>query len=290
MNTGRALNTSPPTQSYEGERLSPGRATHPQWRSFPVAPESVSEARRFAEDVLAEVAGFDADHVDDVVLVVSELITNATREVAASNPRRSGESPVRLGIVVHPRWTHLYAVDTAPALPRETHKDPLASSGRGIPIIKSLAAVTWIEQAGQSKTIHVVVTRADAELTPEDRQALDPRTSQGPGEGSLLRPREVAALFGVRPTTIARWAREGRLAPLRTPGGHRRYRRADLPVPGDDGPNEEEEAVARDAVRLYEQGWNIRQVADRFGFGYGAMRRILGSRTTLRARGGRPPA
>jgi excisionase family DNA binding protein len=39
----------------------------------------------------------------------------------------------------------------------------------------------------------------------------------------LLRPREVAALLGVRPATIARWAREGRLAPLRTPGGHRRY-------------------------------------------------------------------
>ncbi|GAB2804431.1 hypothetical protein GCM10027176_06730 [Actinoallomurus bryophytorum] len=42
----------------------------------------------------------------------------------------------------------------------------------------------------------------------------------------LLRPREVAAIFGVRTPTIARWAREGRLTPLRTPGGHRRYSRA----------------------------------------------------------------
>jgi excisionase family DNA binding protein len=42
----------------------------------------------------------------------------------------------------------------------------------------------------------------------------------------LMRPREVAEIFGVRTTTIARWAREGRLTPLRTPGGHRRYRRA----------------------------------------------------------------
>ena len=42
----------------------------------------------------------------------------------------------------------------------------------------------------------------------------------------LLRPREVAALFGVHPATIARWAREGRLTPIRTPGGHRRYPRA----------------------------------------------------------------
>lgn len=42
----------------------------------------------------------------------------------------------------------------------------------------------------------------------------------------LLRPREVAAIFGVRTSTLARWARDGRLTPLRTPGGHRRYSRA----------------------------------------------------------------
>jgi excisionase family DNA binding protein len=42
----------------------------------------------------------------------------------------------------------------------------------------------------------------------------------------LLRPREVAAIFGVRTATLARWARDGRLTPLRTPGGHRRYSRA----------------------------------------------------------------
>jgi excisionase family DNA binding protein len=44
----------------------------------------------------------------------------------------------------------------------------------------------------------------------------------------LLRPREVATVFGVRVSTIARWAREGRLSAVFTPGGHRRYRRADL--------------------------------------------------------------
>jgi excisionase family DNA binding protein len=37
----------------------------------------------------------------------------------------------------------------------------------------------------------------------------------------LLTPREVAEIFGVRTTTIARWARAGKLAPLRTPGGRR---------------------------------------------------------------------
>jgi excisionase family DNA binding protein len=46
-----------------------------------------------------------------------------------------------------------------------------------------------------------------------------------PEHDQLLRPREVAEIFGVRTTTIARWAREGGLTPLHTPGGHRRYSR-----------------------------------------------------------------
>lgn len=39
----------------------------------------------------------------------------------------------------------------------------------------------------------------------------------------LLMPHEVAAIFGVHPKTIARWANHGRLDPVRTLGGHRRY-------------------------------------------------------------------
>ncbi len=34
---------------------------------------------------------------------------------------------------------------------------------------------------------------------------------------------EVAAMFGVDPRTVTRWAKTGRLASVRTLGGHRRY-------------------------------------------------------------------
>ena len=44
----------------------------------------------------------------------------------------------------------------------------------------------------------------------------------------LMVPSEVAALFGVDPKTVTRWARSGRLASIKTPGGHRRYRRVDV--------------------------------------------------------------
>jgi excisionase family DNA binding protein len=53
---------------------------------------------------------------------------------------------------------------------------------------------------------------------------VTPMPEEFPDTDALLTPREVAELFGVRTTTIVRWAREGTLTPLRTPGGHRRYR------------------------------------------------------------------
>ena len=37
---------------------------------------------------------------------------------------------------------------------------------------------------------------------------------------TLLRPGEVAAIFGVNAKTVARWARDGLIRSLRTPGGH----------------------------------------------------------------------
>jgi excisionase family DNA binding protein len=106
-------------------------------------------------------------------------------------------------------------------------------------------------------------------------------------DNDLLTPREVAEIFGVRTTTIARWARQGRLNPLRTPGGHRRYSREEISgvLEEDTEPGQEERLIAEDAVRLYDQGWSIRQVAERFDCSYGAMRRLLRKHIVLRNRG-----
>ncbi len=45
---------------------------------------------------------------------------------------------------------------------------------------------------------------------------------------ALLTPGEVATLFGVDPTTVSNWAKSGKLQSLRTLGGHRRFRAADV--------------------------------------------------------------
>lgn len=50
---------------------------------------------------------------------------------------------------------------------------------------------------------------------------------EGSGDG-LLTPAEVAALFRVDPKTVTRWATAGKLTSLRTLGGHRRYRAAEV--------------------------------------------------------------
>ncbi|MEU0242151.1 BldC family transcriptional regulator [Nocardiopsis sp. NPDC006198] len=44
----------------------------------------------------------------------------------------------------------------------------------------------------------------------------------------LLTPAEVARLFRVDPKTVTRWAAAGRLSSVRTPGGHRRFREAEV--------------------------------------------------------------
>ncbi|GLY86777.1 MerR family DNA-binding transcriptional regulator [Actinoallomurus iriomotensis] len=94
-------------------------------------------------------------------------------------------------------------------------------------------------------------------------------------------------LLGVRTTTIARWARDGLIKPaVRTPGGHRRYRRGEVVALRDAGVVERQ-GFERDAARLYDQGWPIRRVAQEFGVSYGLMRRILRKQAALRDRGGK---
>lgn len=48
-------------------------------------------------------------------------------------------------------------------------------------------------------------------------------------EHAAIRTSEVAQLLGVGPSSVKRWADLGYLGtPIRTPGGHRRYRARDV--------------------------------------------------------------
>ena len=54
---------------------------------------------------------------------------------------------------------------------------------------------------------------------------MDTRTTE---VEKLLTPAEVASLFRVDPKTVTRWAKAGKLNSIRTLGGHRRYREAEV--------------------------------------------------------------
>lgn len=49
-----------------------------------------------------------------------------------------------------------------------------------------------------------------------------------PAAPDLLTPGEVAALLRVDPKTVSRWAAAGLVDSIKTPGGHRRFRRSDI--------------------------------------------------------------
>ncbi len=56
---------------------------------------------------------------------------------------------------------------------------------------------------------------------------METRTESASAE-ELLTPSEVAKLFRVDPKTVTRWAKSGKLSSIRTLGGHRRYRAAEV--------------------------------------------------------------
>ena len=49
-----------------------------------------------------------------------------------------------------------------------------------------------------------------------------------PQAEKVLSSAQVAAMFGVDPKTVTRWANAGRVTSFRTPGGHRRFRESEM--------------------------------------------------------------
>src|SRR6478735_3519853 len=60
------------------------------------------------------------------------------------------------------------------------------------------------------------------------RQGEFAMSARTPDAEPLLTPAEVATMFRVDPKTVTRWAKAGKLTSIRTLGGHRRYREAEV--------------------------------------------------------------
>ncbi|MEU3187665.1 ATP-binding protein [Streptomyces sp. NPDC006923] len=104
--------------------------------TLPSDPAAVPAARRYVADLLTEWGlPADAETVDTVRLIVSELATNAVQHTLGQSPtftveiRLDRHEELRLGVTdSHPRWPQ--------RLPAPVQQD----NGRGMVIVRSLTA------------------------------------------------------------------------------------------------------------------------------------------------------
>jgi anti-sigma regulatory factor (Ser/Thr protein kinase) len=89
------------------------------------SPESVTEARRLAND-MAAAWRFEGD---DLVLVVSELVTNAIRH---------GRGPVEVDIHVDGSEVIVEVAEGSSSSPKIMDTTPDSVGGRGLPIVDAL--------------------------------------------------------------------------------------------------------------------------------------------------------
>src|ERR1700683_1212755 len=130
--------------------------THRSSFELAVAPSAVRSARHWAGNLLTQ-ADFDNDLIETVVLLVSELVTNAihavselpgapTSSVTASASARAtwvaGRPRVWLAIGRSPGLMRIEVHDTAcvPVPPEACQRDPEDESGRGLEVIAALSS------------------------------------------------------------------------------------------------------------------------------------------------------
>jgi anti-sigma regulatory factor (Ser/Thr protein kinase) len=87
--------------------------------------------------------------VDDATLVVSELVTNATRH---------GRSNCRLQLSVRRGQVTVEVHDNSPVRPRVHSRDTMAEGGRGIAMVRELShRFSVMGGPGQGKTVQAVL-------------------------------------------------------------------------------------------------------------------------------------
>lgn len=121
-------------------------------RRFAGAPESVTLARDFANEVL-EAAPADAR--ESAVLMISELSSNCVRHA---------ESGFELRILHSEAEIRVEASDTGRGRPKLRHPAPTDPNGRGLQIVDMLASSWGVERlSGGGKTVwFTLLTHAPA--------------------------------------------------------------------------------------------------------------------------------
>jgi two-component sensor histidine kinase len=111
------------------------------WRfTAPALDSSVPRLRHAVRDLLAGRAVEAAESTaEDLLLIVSELVTNAVRHAAVLSPR------ITVEIAANPRWVKVAVADDHPYRPKALQNDPAGTSGRGLLLVEAITS-----QAGGS--------------------------------------------------------------------------------------------------------------------------------------------
>ena len=111
------------------------------WRfAAPAVDLSVPQARHAVRDLL-RAQGMAGPHYDELLqgmlLIVSELVTNAVRHAALLSPQ------IVVEVVIGSGWVRLSVEDSHPYRPRALNNDEVASGrtgGRGLLLVKTVTA------------------------------------------------------------------------------------------------------------------------------------------------------
>jgi anti-sigma regulatory factor (Ser/Thr protein kinase) len=112
-----------------------------------------ARARRWTAERLRGQLGSGsgaAQLIDDALLCVSELVTNAVQ---------AGCSALRLELELDDAGVRLAVVDDAPGLPKPRRAGPGDRRGRGLPLVDALAGRWGVAPDGRGKAVWVELPR-----------------------------------------------------------------------------------------------------------------------------------
>jgi anti-sigma regulatory factor (Ser/Thr protein kinase) len=118
------------------------------WLDVECGPQGPGQARRAVAECAARL-GLD-EVVDDLLLVVSELVTNAVRH---------GTPPVRLEVLADDDVVRVAVEDGDPGLPQPRAVGDEAEGGRGMLLIDLLTHEHGVREQPPGKTVWASVTR-----------------------------------------------------------------------------------------------------------------------------------
>ena len=114
--------------------------------------ESIAAARDHARRFLLDAEpGMPAKTVRDVLLAVSELVTNAVLHAPG---------PCTLEVALDERQVRIGVTDTSSVGPTLKRPDYDGSGGLGLHMLRALAGEVEIQPHGSGKTVRVCLTRA----------------------------------------------------------------------------------------------------------------------------------